>query len=100
MMQTDQKKNWYLSNFETFEKSLNGEALSAIHAIRKSAITRFVELGFPTTHDEEWKYTDVSPIARVPFRPVLHKKADGFTAMDLEQFSFRNRQWNRLVCVN
>ena len=100
MIQTDQKKNWYLANFEIFEKSLNGEALSDIHAIRKSAITRFAELGFPTTHDEEWKYTDVSPITSVPFKPVLDYEPDGITIKDVERFSFRNLQWNRLVCVN
>jgi Fe-S cluster assembly protein SufD len=29
-----------------------------------------VELGFPTTKNEEWKYTNVSPIARIPFHPA------------------------------
>ena len=29
---------------------------------------RFAELGFPTTHDEEWRFTNVAPIARTNFR--------------------------------
>src|ERR1041385_9522738 len=61
-------KSWYLSAFEAFEKGLNGEASSGIHAIRRAAIARFAALGFPTTHDEEWKYTDVSSLAAVRFR--------------------------------
>src|SRR5258707_13761825 len=57
----------YIANFESFEKSLNGEASSQVHAIRRAAIARFAELGFPTTRDEEWKYTDVSKMVNLPF---------------------------------
>ncbi|MEX2116878.1 MAG: Fe-S cluster assembly protein SufD [Bacteroidota bacterium] len=61
---------WYQATFETFEKSLNGEAGSEFHALRKKALAKFKELGFPTTRHEEWKFTNVTPIARTPFRPV------------------------------
>lgn len=36
-------------------------------ALRRDAIARFDATGFPTTRNEAWKYTDVSPILRVPF---------------------------------
>jgi len=36
-----------------------------LEAARKSAIARFVELGFPTRSHEEWKYTNPAPIAKV-----------------------------------
>jgi len=39
-----------------------------IEALRKAAFQRFTELGFPTTHDEEWRFTNVAPIARAAFR--------------------------------
>ena len=35
--------------------------------LRDSAFARFSELGFPTTHDEEWRFTNVAPIARAKF---------------------------------
>jgi Fe-S cluster assembly protein SufD len=35
--------------------------------LRESAFQRFAELGFPTTHDEEWRFTNVAPIARAKF---------------------------------
>jgi Fe-S cluster assembly protein SufD len=35
--------------------------------LRESAFQRFAELGFPTTHDEEWRFTNVAPIARAQF---------------------------------
>lgn len=57
-------KNWYLSNFKTFESTLNGSGNTAFERVRKGAITSFSELGFPTTKNEDWKYTNVSPILK------------------------------------
>ena len=37
--------------------------------LRERAFARFAELGFPTTHDEEWRFTNVAPIARTTFAP-------------------------------
>ena len=42
-----------------------------LQEIRAAAFMRFVELGFPTTHDEEWRFTNVAPIARTNFRNIL-----------------------------
>jgi Fe-S cluster assembly protein SufD len=36
--------------------------------LRKNAFARFCEVGFPTTHDEDWRFTDVSAIAQTTFR--------------------------------
>ncbi len=36
--------------------------------IREPAAQRFAQLGWPSTKLEEWKYTNVAPIARVPWR--------------------------------
>lgn len=38
-----------------------------LQTVREAAFQRFVELGFPTTHDEEWRFTNVAPIARQRF---------------------------------
>jgi Fe-S cluster assembly protein SufD len=38
-----------------------------VQVLRDEAFQRFVELGFPTTHDEEWRFTNVAPIARARF---------------------------------
>lgn len=35
--------------------------------IRRDAMERLRETGFPTVHDEDWKYTNVAPILKVPF---------------------------------
>jgi len=53
--------------------------------LRQSAFARFAELGFPTTHDEEWRFTNVAPIARAEFkvRPLVGQAA-GLSACGLE----------------
>ncbi len=38
-----------------------------LQEIREAAFRRFSDLGFPTTHEEEWRFTNVAPIARTPF---------------------------------
>jgi Fe-S cluster assembly protein SufD len=38
-----------------------------IQALRETAFARFAQLGFPTTHNEEWLFTNVAPIARTQF---------------------------------
>ena len=34
---------------------------------REEAMDRFLSLGFPTTHDEDWRFTSVAPIAETSF---------------------------------
>ena len=40
-----------------------------LQSLRDAAFARFAELGFPTTHNEEWRFTNVSAIARTAFAP-------------------------------
>ncbi|MGO9010930.1 MAG: Fe-S cluster assembly protein SufD [Bryobacteraceae bacterium] len=39
-----------------------------LQKLRENAFARFTELGFPTTRDEEWRFTNVAPIVRTLFR--------------------------------
>src|SRR5437868_338130 len=45
---------------------------------------RFAQLGFPTTRDEEWKFTSVTPIARIPFRLAEPRPLDEAAVAALE----------------
>lgn len=51
---------------EDFSKLAAGETKELL-AIRQGAFARFVEQGLPTTSDEEWKYTDITRLATLPF---------------------------------
>ena len=69
-------------------------------AIRKAAIARFSELGFPTTNDEDWRFTNVAPIAGLPFKPVLDYSPGNLTAAAIAKNSFTTLKASRLVFVN
>ncbi len=64
---TQQLEN-YLESFTEFEKLAAGHALPWLRKLRRDAFARFCEAGFPTTHDEDWRFTNVSAIAQTPFR--------------------------------
>ncbi len=71
MIAVNESQDLYLSSFAELEKKLADKGPSWVDRIRHAAIDRFAEVGFPTTHDEEWKYTSVAPIARTPFQPAV-----------------------------
>ncbi len=39
----------------------------AVQALRQGALERFTASGFPTSRDEEWRQTNIAPIAKTPF---------------------------------
>ncbi|MFQ5603252.1 MAG: Fe-S cluster assembly protein SufD [bacterium] len=91
-------KKWYLSNFELFENSLNGIANSPFHVLRKEAIAKFSDLGFPTTRQEEWKYTSVAPILEHKFK--LNSKQPSLQQTVPEHLLFKGLEQDLIVFVN
>ncbi len=59
----------YLSDFRTFEERLAAEGPQWLSQVRRQALSRFAELGFPTARkgNEKWKYTNVAAIAASGF---------------------------------
>lgn len=49
----------YGKHFDALESVLRTVGDEKLHSLRKSAIERFEAQGFPTTREEEWKYTDL-----------------------------------------
>ncbi len=90
---------WYRSRFELFEKSLNGETKSDLHTLRRRAIETFEAIGFPTTREEEWRFTNVAPIAATRFIPTARADAR-VTAEDIAKRSFGGTACVRMVFVN
>ena len=55
---------------EAFEKLTAQKAFGdlPIRSLRQRAFAQFRESGFPTARQEEWRFTNVAPIAKTPFR--------------------------------
>ena len=60
----------YVAEFERFDESRPDDP-SWLRATRQQALARFTSLGFPTTRQEEWRFTNVAPIADAAFRLPL-----------------------------
>ena len=65
----------YLESFTEFEKSSSGSNVSWLRKLREDAFARFCHAGFPTTRDEDWRFTNVSAIARTAFSLAEKGKA-------------------------
>ena len=87
----------YLERFSRFEREASQPKW--LLPIRKAGLARFAELGFPTLHDEDWRFTNVAPIARLPFKPAF-EPTDGVSADALKDFAFAKVPGSRLVFVN
>ena len=100
MIEVMQEKETYLSQFARLEKRLTGDRQPWFHRTRKAAIAHFAELGFPTTRHEEWKFANVAPLTKIPFRPVEGSGLDGVTDEGLKRFTFGGLDCTQLVFVN
>ena len=91
------EKNIYADAFREFAGARAGEP-SWVGRLREGAFARFEETGFPTTDEEDWKYTNVAPVARKSFRTAVEK-------VELESdavgpFVSAEARQSRLVFVN
>ncbi len=89
-----------LKAFERFEQAGASRQPAWLFPMRKAGIARFAELGFPTLKHEDWRFTNVAPIAKLPFKPVFEAGVNGLTLDALAQFPFAKLPGARLVFVN
>lgn len=99
MIDVKETQDIYFSNFAQLEKKSGGSAPSWLRQIRKGAIERFAELGFPATQKEEWRFTNVAPIAKTRFRPARYGLSRSITEK-IQRSPFADLDCSRLVFVN
>lgn len=86
----------YIDELHRLQESLPGDKLSLI---REAAMGQFQARGFPTTRQENWKYTDVKPIARSAFGIAEEKPAAGYEKQ-LELARLSGLESHELVFIN
>ena len=77
---------------ESFRDSRSPRDPQWLIETRRAAMARLHETGFPTVRDEDWKYTNVAPILKVPF---VEAPAEG-----LRRIETPSREGLQLVFVN
>jgi Fe-S cluster assembly protein SufD len=89
----------YLAAHRAFLGNGAGAAPAWLAALRARGIARFGELGFPTTHLEEWRFTSVAPIVATPFA-LPHGGGASPAERDLAAYLLPGAGRPRLVFVN
>ena len=96
-MENTGNKEYYISEFKKTEQSMNGEASSAFHKLRKQAIASFDKLGFPTVKNEDWKYTNIKQLFDFDFTAG---STSGVTKKDVDALHIKGLNQNIIVLVN
>ncbi|MBZ5490057.1 MAG: Fe-S cluster assembly protein SufD [Acidobacteriia bacterium] len=67
MITATQAPEKYLEVFDQINNRAAAVHPRWLQSLRQDAFARFSETGFPTTHDEDWRFTNVAAVAGTPF---------------------------------
>ena len=81
---TTERLGNYLDAFSDFNMR-NERQPAWLRALRERAFVRFCETGFPTTKNEDWRFTNVSAIAQTAFE-MAAKAHEAISHASLEAF--------------
>jgi len=87
----------YLETLLAGQPQLSGSPSAWINALRAEAASRLDVLALPTLRDEEWRFTDISQLARLSFSPALNRTH--LEAADIAHFHIEEAS-TRLVFVD
>ena len=87
----------YLKDLLQGQSQLSASPLERLNQLRSNAVNRVNALNLPTKNDEEWRFTDISPLTRVSFQPV--RVASPFQSSDVEHF-YLTETVTRLVFID
>lgn len=91
----------YATAFREATQTRGSHEPSWLQSLRKSSFEQFERAGFPNTKQEEWKYTNVTPIAKADFAPVLVSNGTELTRdKGLVSLIYEEARQSRLVFVN
>ena len=90
----------YLESFSRLKGDLSSGGRFWTGPIREEAIAQFAELGFPTTRQEAWRYTSVSPILREKFDLGAKPRPGALTPELYERLTFEKWDCTHVVFLN
>ncbi|MEM0994267.1 MAG: Fe-S cluster assembly protein SufD [Bacteroidota bacterium] len=90
-------KDWFSTLFKVYESGLNGHGNHPIAHFRRAGFEQFEGADFPTTRDEDWKYTSVKRIVQQKYQEA---SAPALSEESIADFTFPELDAVRLVFVN
>ncbi|HXM46293.1 MAG TPA: hypothetical protein VN956_00405, partial [Pyrinomonadaceae bacterium] len=93
--------NRYQAAFRQARQEPGAGEPSWLQNLRENSFVKFEQAGLPNIKQEEWKYTNVTPIAKADFAPVLISNGTALTKDGaLTPFIYQEARDSRLVFVN
>jgi Fe-S cluster assembly protein SufD len=68
--------------------------------LRKAGIASFADQGFPKLSDEDWRFTNIAPIAKLNFQLAKEASVNGAETKLIDESAFAKLSGHRLVFVN
>jgi Fe-S cluster assembly protein SufD len=84
---------------EAFVHAFRGEEPAWLNTVRRGALQQLGDLGFPTTKDEDWHFTNPAPITSRVFLPPDADAVPAISAEQLAPYLF-DGDWQTLIFVN
>jgi Fe-S cluster assembly protein SufD len=83
-----------------FSHLVTGPQPEWLAALRQAGLAGFTELGFPTTAHEDWRFTSLASLAKLPLEPLAETPGTDWVAELLARHTFTKLVGPRLVFVN
>ena len=97
MATTTEKLGTYLEAYSELIANRQERDPVWLRQLREDAWQRFYAKGFPTTHDEDWRFTNLAALDRTPFQRAV-KGSVTVSAEQIERFRVPGAGC-RLVCA-
>ena len=95
------RKDFYASAFDELIGNVSRAEPQWLRELRQRCFDQFERAGFPTVQSEEWKYTNVSSIAKTNFTPVIAVNGTAFSkGQALAPFTYEETRHSVFVFVN
>src|SRR6267142_2842380 len=93
--------NQYQAAFRQATRDRSPDEPAWLQSLRENSFDQFERAGFPNIKQEEWKYTNVTSIAKANFAPVLTRNGTALAKDSrLQPFIYEEVRHSRLVFVN
>lgn len=89
-----------VSNFESFESTINGAAQRPEHKIRRRALEAFKSSGLPGPKNEEYKYTPLTKVLEKSFDFSTRPAKPAISSDQANKYMIPGLEANNLVFVN
>jgi len=95
----DQRTKSLVEQFRRIDAAAAGQPIW-LPLVRQAGLVSFAEQGFPSLTDEDWRFTNVAPLAKLPLQPARAAVVNGAETQVLREAPLAEITGHRLVFVN